>query len=987
MKLSEKSGWKWSIKNHLLAFMIPCFGMLMVMLVNGYHPFGQMSMLYSDNYHQYYPFFVAFRKALRSGESLLYSWDVGMGVDYLGLIAYYLGSPLNLLSVLVPESQVLNYFSLLMPIKLGLAGLFFSIFLKRIFDRDDFSIALFGGFYGLCAWALGYQWNVMWLDTFALLPLVALGMVSLLRDKKFILYTVTLTLSVLSNYYIGLFTCFFVFLSFFCYEICCPRGWKRFFADFFRIGVFSVLAIGMTTMLSLTSLAALQTTQSSVNKFPTGFRLNIASSHDLKGLLDAMRQVAGNMGGGIEPSFKEGLPNLYCGIASILLGFLFLMTGEVKLREKLCCMFLLLFFNVSFIIRQLDYIWHGFHFTNMIPYRFSFLYSFVLLYMAYRAWTLRRKFDWLQILTAGLLTGAILCCCKDVLKTSAVSLFGTTVELPIYMIYNVAFFALYFVILLLGSRKPRQREDSPEEILRVRKLVRRRRTGTRRALWAVMALELAATLTAFGFYFPGTSVTDYPRGTEQAASMIRYMYEREKDTLFFRAETTHSQTLNDGALNGYSGISTFTSSANVHITEFMRALGYGAKNTYNRYCFEESSPVANLFLNLKYMIDRDGRDRNSSCFEEVHHYGSVYLYRNTAYLPLGFLTEPQLAQVDFLASDGTFQFQNELFRAATGLLGDVWHTIEPEFRDIYGTGTEVTDQSDSGFCRYSNPAAGSNVIYSFVADRDGFACVHLDLPMRNDFYVSVNGNELYRETISLPQMLAVSDVQAGDVIDIRIQCRADESGTATVNVAIMDNDLFRLGYEILNSSVMTLTSFSNTLVEGTINCNRDGLLYTSIPQNGNWIAEVDGQEQEAILVGECMIGLELSQGAHTLRFVYRNNAFRLGMLITGICAGVFLLLVVIFYRPRKKQPEQAEPEPTPAEPEYLPQAENEMPPLLPQEAEPARQEEPFVLEELTRPVREEAAEQPGDESPAGEAPDEPDKAPPEEKTEPDSQTE
>ena len=958
MKLSEKAHWKWGWKNHALAFLIPFLGMLTVMIFNGYHPFGAKAMLYSDNYHQYYPFFVAFRRALRSGESLLYSWDVGMGVDYLGMIAYYLGSPLNLLSVLVPESQVLNYFSLLMPTKLGLAALFFSIFLKKLFDRDDFSIALFGSFYGLCAWALGYQWNVMWLDTFALLPLVVLGMVSLLRDKKFVLYTVTLALSVLANYYIGLFTCFFVFLSFFCYELCCPRGWKRFFGDLLRIGVFSVLAIGMTTLLSLTSLAALQTTQSSVNKFPTSFRLNIASSHDLKGLLDAMRQVAGNMGGGIKPTFKEGLPNLYCGVGSILLGLLFFMTREVKLREKLCCGFLLLFFNVSFIIRQLDYIWHGFHFPNMIPYRFSFLYSFVLLYMAYRAWVLRRRFDWLSILTAGLLTGAILCSCRDVLETQNLRLFGTTVELPIYIIYNAAFFVLYLVILLLGSGKPKLREETPEEILRVRKTTRRRRAAARRAVWVVMCLELAATLTCFGYYFPGTSVSDYPKGTEQTASMIRYMKEREEDSLFFRAETTHAQTLNDGALNGYSGISTFTSSANVHITEFMRALGYGAKNTYNRYCFEESSPVANLFLDLKYMLERDGRDRGSSVFEEVHHFGNVYLYRNTAYLPLGFVTEPQLAQVDFLGSEGSFQFQNELFRAATGLMGDVWNNIPVEYRDIYGSGVVVDEQSNNGFCRYEDPEAGANLIYSYVADQDGFACVHLDLPKRNDFYVSVNGTELYRETISLPQMLAIRDVQAGDVIDIRIVCKTGESGTATVNVAILDDALFRLGYELLNSSTMKLTSFSNTLVEGTINCTRDGLLYTSIPQNGNWRAYVDDQEQEITLIGDCMIGLNLSQGAHTLRFVYQNRAVELGLLITGVSAGLCLLLVLICYRPRRKQPEPTAPEEQPEEPVYQVPVENEMPLLIPRQTEPAQEEEPFVLEELTRPEPPEAVEQP-----------------------------
>ena len=93
MKLTRKPRLRGNGWNHLFAFLIPCGGMLLLMLINGYHPFGTSAMLYSDNYHQYYPFFVSFRRALLSGDSLLYSWDVGMGVDYLGLIAYYLGEP------------------------------------------------------------------------------------------------------------------------------------------------------------------------------------------------------------------------------------------------------------------------------------------------------------------------------------------------------------------------------------------------------------------------------------------------------------------------------------------------------------------------------------------------------------------------------------------------------------------------------------------------------------------------------------------------------------------------------------------------------------------------------------------------------------------------------------------------------------------------------------------------------------------------------
>lgn len=60
----------------------------------------------------------------------------------------------------------------------------------------------------------------------------------------------------------------------------------------------------------------------------------------------------------------------------------------------------------------------------MIPYRFSFLFSFVLLYMAYRAWLLRRRFSVWHILAAMLFTGAVLCCSNDLTHTETAEAFG-----------------------------------------------------------------------------------------------------------------------------------------------------------------------------------------------------------------------------------------------------------------------------------------------------------------------------------------------------------------------------------------------------------------------------------------------------------------------------------------------------------------------------------------------------------------------------------
>ena len=862
---------------YVLAFGIPFVLMLIVMLIAQAEPFSDLrSMLYSDMYHQYYPFFVEFRNALCSGKGLLYTWSVGLGMDYLSLISYYLASPLNLVAVLLPESWTLEYFSLLMPIKLGLASLFFAIFLNRIFEKEDCSISLFGAFYGLCAWALGYQWNVMWLDTFAMLPLMALGTVSLLRDKKFVLYTVILFLSVFTNYYIGFFICIFVLLLFLVYEICCWKGLGRFCSDFVRIGFFTIIAIGMTCVLELPALAGLQNTQSSVNSFPTTFRLNISREHTIPGLLDAMRQVACNTMGGLEHTWKEGLPNLYCGVGSVLLAVLFCTAKNVKLRDKICSVFLLLFFIVSFIIRQLDYIWHGMHFTNMIPYRFSFLFSFVLLYMAYRAYTIRDSFKRWQVILAGV-CGVLL------------TIFSNSSADPVFLAFNAGFLILYLLVFLYDRPGKAPAEDAPEEDVRhYHAGLKRRRSFASAALLVVMALELVMNVLNFGLRFAFTTVSNYPKGTEDTEAVIAYMEDREEDTLFYRAETTHSQTLNDGALNGYNGVSTFTSSANVRVTEFMKALGYGAKNTYNRYCFEESSPVANLFLGLKYMIERDGNVEENDYFNIVFKSGDVYLLENNAYLPLGFLSNAELADLNFVISD-RFDMQNAIFSQATGIIDNVWEHVG----DVTITADKVTINNASVYqCNYSGAKSGGMIIYEFTAEKNGFLCLDFDVTDRNSYNVYLNNQKLYSESLSLPQMIAVSNVEVGDVVKVELKCKDGEEGRTTVKAAILNGSYFRSGVEILSQSLLELTEFSSTYVAGTIDCNRDGLLYTSIPQDGNWKVFVDGVQVEYKLVGDCMIGVMLKEGHHEVEFFYENEAFGYGWKISLAFALVFLICIL-----------------------------------------------------------------------------------------------
>ncbi len=963
MNLSKLRAWK--PNNLALAFLMPFSAFLVLMIFVGAVPFGNNSLLCYDMWHQYFPFFKAFRNALLSGESLLFSWNVGMGMDYLGLISYYLASPLNLLSVLLPESWALAYFSLLVPVKLGLASLFFAIFLKKLFGRNDFSIAIFGSFYGLCAWALGYQWNIMWLDTFALLPLVALGTVCLLKEKKFVLYTVTLALSIFVNYYIGFFTCIFVLLLFICYQICRCKSVKSFFLDLGRIALFSALAIGMTAILELPALAALGKTYSSVNSFPEDFALNMvdydlcsaareawdafeaakeagepavglwfqAVGESFTPVLNGMGQVAGNLSGGNVPTFLEGLPNVYTGVSTLLLAILFLLAGRVKLRDKLCCVFLLLFFMASFVIRQLDYIWHGYHFTNQIPYRFSFLLSFVMLYMAYRAYLLRRYFRPVHFIIAGILTlnvfllsqyvplvpdaiaalgqifggvgqalSAAIAGNEDLAQSSlwtVQSLYSAYGDTYVFLVYNAVFFILSALILLYPRLHRAPAKDATwEERKNMVKIRRSRYRLSGGLLGLVMVLELVMYVVNFGVNYSYTDMTNYPQGTEYTASMIRYMKERE-DSLFYRAETTHSQTLNDGALNDYNGISTFTSSANVNVTRFMTALGFAAQDNWNRYCYEESSPVANLFLNLKYMLERSAQVEENPYFDNVHHYGDVYLLENNAYLPLGFLAESELADAQMLSdSSNAFYNQNLLFSTATGLQGDVWNNTPVHWLEIEGEGVEIITETQGGYCSYYVPESNGTLVYKYTIEQEGFLCLDVNLFAGNSFYVCRNGEYLYSESITLPQTFSVSQVKPGDIVELRIACNAGENSSMRIEAAMLDDQLFRTGYEILNASTFDITKFSTTQIFGNIICDRDGLLYTSVPNDGNWRVYVDGEEAQTCSVGGAMLGINLTEGYHDIMFVYRNQAFTYGALISVLCLLVFLALIYWSDRPR-----------------------------------------------------------------------------------------
>ena len=276
--------------------------------------------------------------------------------------------------------------------------------------------------------------------------------------------------------------------------------------------------------------------------------------------------------------------------------------------------------------------------------------------------------------------------------------------------------------------------------------------------------------------------------------------------------------------------------------------------------------------------------------------------KNLAYLPLGFLADNHLIDVNFDTMEDALPFQNRLFSAATGIQGDVWSFLEGKNFSISGTSVSITSQNKTGYCAYRTASEkGGTITYKYIADRAGFVCIDLNLSKKNSFSFWKNGIELYSETYSIPQSLAACEVEPNDIIEVHLTCNPNEQGTISLQCGVLNSEVFWNGYDILKESTLELSTFQNTLIEGTIYCNRNGVLYTSIPQNGNWRAYVDNKEAPIVEIGNAMVGLLLPEGNHTVRFVYHNAAFALGWKISLACFLIFIGLAWSVYLPKKKK--------------------------------------------------------------------------------------
>ena len=850
----------------LAAFCLPVILMLLAFLVMGIYPAGENQIAVIDMYHQYVPFLGELQSKLQSGGSLFYTWNGAGGSNFWNLLAYYGASPLNLILVLFPKKFLMEGVTLILLLKIGLAGSTMAVYLRAIvWEKDkrsaDISLVGFATLYALCSYVMAYYWCIMWMDAVALLPLCILGLHKILDGRSGVFYTVCLALVVFINYYMAIMVCIFILFYYPVLYFIKVQGESagHFFKTTGRAVGYSLLGVLMSAVMLLPTWMSMQSTYYISADMPEKTEL-------YNDLLDILNQMLPNA----ELTYREGLPNLYCGMFVVILLVFYWISRTIPLREKLLNGAFLVFLIFSLNINKLDFIWHGFHFPNQLPYRYTFMICFLLIAMAYQVFQrvdeIRVNHLWILLAAGG---GYYLLAQK--ILTEHIK------DLDLFVYSGLAWLALYVAILLLYKKG-----RLPKNLLLILTVI---------LLTCEMASNTCTSIDQVGT----TQRSNYYANEAGIAKLVKKT--EGTDDRFGRTEMNDNYILNCPAMYHYKGISQFSSSLNANATALMEHIGVEGAPDKNRFNYNQTDPVTNAMLNIRYLIGKN-LPIDDSDFKQIAKSGNSRLYESIYPLSIGYMTADTIRTWNY-EQENPFMVLDDYVRAVTqNKYTSVFTEIEPV--DVSAANIELSSTGDGMWdSTLKNETKKSKTILTYQAQQTGKQYLFIEADDADAITVSQEKKDDKIEIRNdCGSIVNLGEMDSGTEFTVTIEYKEGKGGSVVSHVCTMDEAVWQDAYKMLSASMLDVTDYGDSCLKGTIDVQEDGVFVTSVPYEAGWKLKVDGHTCEINeLIGGAWISTSLSAGEHQIELSFRPPGLIAGLLIT--LASIGLLIAAEWWRRRR----------------------------------------------------------------------------------------
>ena len=384
-------------------------------------------------------------------------------------------------------------------------------------------------------------------------------------------------------------------------------------------------------------------------------------------------------------------------------------------------------------------------------------------------------------------------------------------------------------------------------------------------------------------------------------------YLKSTDPSFYRVEKDYysGSYCMDGLAQNYRGISTYNSTPNRFIQEFIDLvtpnLPIMAEHEYTWRQIGYYSGHSTLF-GIKYVLSKNP-DLQLDGFSLLEQFGDIYIYQNSAvesaarfYVSAG---------DDRVLSDAYGSLELERLLLENVLLDKENDALTEEM-----TGEEMKSQetlrSDYALeqipCTIEDIRADGGDSVTISLDRDlldKYRRVYLEFDIRTPTVsdITVNQDEPleYHFRVSARKKKHVQVVVPSSCESITLTRYGGRFEGTIKNIRLLGSKTTVSSYE---GADIRLEVTSDSCVAGTLNAENSGYLFLSIPYEKGWTAQVDGIETEILQTDVGFVSIPVGAGEHSFTFTYQVPYMQEGAFVSILSlllwAGILGLRVVRF---------------------------------------------------------------------------------------------
>jgi len=842
---------------YILAFLIPLALILFIYVFRGIYPFGKKTLLTVDMAGQYVSFFNSLKNIFTGEISALYSFSKTLGGNMFGLISYYLLSPFNLIIMFFNKTNITEAILIINVLKIAACGLTSYIFFNKTFKEKGIVPIIFSTCYALLSYNIIYSQNLLWIDGVIFLPLVFLGIDRLIEKKKPLLFYITLTCTIISNYYIGYMICigslvYYIYKSYLFnnYEL----SWKKNKKEFIYFIKYALLAVGTTCIVLIPSIFSLLAGKA-------GFDITSFVPKQTYAIIELISRVF--IGAFSNVDLEGGCPNIYTSLIILVLTFTYFYNKKINKKEKKATLFLILFFIISFTFYPLDIVWHLFQKPAGFSFRYSFIFDFIILTIAYKNYLNIKGID-NKLFKKLIPPVIILVLIMDKLMYTE------------YLNYKIIASGVILIGYLLYIYRSKSKKISNK-----------------------LALIIIAELTINGLFIVNElsyqNKSQYLNFLNNYGSVINEI--KENDNSIYRIEKDYSYSTNDPLLLNYYGLSHFSSTYEGNNNSLLGDY-LGIFNRFYITNHKGSTPVTNSLFNIKYLL----LNKEHQYYKLINKYetekDTIYIYENNYNLPLAFMVNSSIENLK-LSELEPFINQNNIINSMTGKNSNIF--FQNFESNIEYDNLKIKEGSEDPYVyKKVNPQLTASITYTTKIKKSGPLYAYISSDYNKKINILVNGETVintsdqndYRYNI-----LELGNYDYGDIIELKIILLENQIKFNDVMFYTLDKTKFANQIKTLqNNDSLNIIEFKEDYIKGTIKVTESNqVLYTSIPADDGWTIKVNNKEVKPIKLLDSLIGIELPIGDYEIEMSYIPQGLKLG----GIISIVSLISTIVFILRKK----------------------------------------------------------------------------------------